>query len=292
MKRITIVWLLICMTATASAQDVFARKREAFDSLLDKTTYGRDSAAGKFYAIRGFSMYCEVYGKGQPLLIIHGNGGSINNFAEQIPFFAQKYKVIVADSRAHGKSADKGDSLTYEMMADDYAALLTVMSIDSALVMGWSDGGINALLLALRHPEKVRKIAITGTNLRPDSTAVYPEVLNMVCPTLQKLKAKPTLKAAEKEALKLLRLLCEQPNIPLASLRNIRIPALVIGGDHEIIREEHTMEIFKGLSSAYLWILPNSGHSTPVVYAGMFNQVVDDFFTQPYRQIRKGTRFF
>ncbi|MFX8758806.1 alpha/beta fold hydrolase, partial [Acinetobacter baumannii] len=63
-------------------------------------------------------MYCETYGEGAPLLIIHGNGGSINNFMKQIPFFEKNYKVIIADSRAQGKSADTGDSLSYEMMAD------------------------------------------------------------------------------------------------------------------------------------------------------------------------------
>src|SRR5882762_7148064 len=102
-------------------------------------------------------MYCEVYGSGAPMLIIHGNGGSINNFVMQIPYFSKKYKVILADSRAQGKSVDNTDSLSYEMMADDYAALLTALHIDSANVIGWSDGGIEGLLLAIRHPEKVRK---------------------------------------------------------------------------------------------------------------------------------------
>jgi pimeloyl-ACP methyl ester carboxylesterase len=114
-------------------------------------------------------MYYEIYGKGEPLLIIHGNGGSIENFSNQIPFFSKKYQVILADSRAHGKSVDDQDSLSYEMMADDFAALLDHLKIDSAHVIGWSDGGINGLLLASRHPEKVKKLAATGANLIPDA---------------------------------------------------------------------------------------------------------------------------
>ena len=105
-------------------------------------SYGTNSSAGKYYFIRGFKMYAEVYGEGEPLLIIHGNGGSISNFSFNIPYFSKKYKVIIADSRAQGKSADSGDSLTYEMMADDYAALLHAMNIPSANVIGWSDGGM------------------------------------------------------------------------------------------------------------------------------------------------------
>src|SRR4051812_35934789 len=86
--------------------------------------YGNNKSSGKFYDIRGFKMYAETYGSGQPLLIIHGNGGSIANFVYQIPFFEKKYKVIIADSRAQGKSKDDKDSLSYEMMADDLSALL------------------------------------------------------------------------------------------------------------------------------------------------------------------------
>ena len=136
-----------------------------------KIDYGNNAAAGKYYNIRGIKMYCEIYGSGKPLLMIHGNGGSINAFEHNIPYFAKKYKVIIADSRAQGKSIDNSDSLSFEMMADDFAALLDTLHIDSAYVIGWSDGGINALLLAMRHPNKVIKLVSTGANLWPDSTA-------------------------------------------------------------------------------------------------------------------------
>jgi pimeloyl-ACP methyl ester carboxylesterase len=254
--------------------------------------YGNNKTAGKYYDIRGFKMYCEVYGQGQPLLIIHGNGGSINNFIYQIPYFSKNYKVIVADSRAQGKSTDKGDSLTYEMMADDYAALLDAMKIDSAYVIGWSDGGINGLLLAMRHPEKVKKLATTGANLVPDTTAVPQAIWDMVIPTLDMLKTKKEKTDLEKNALKLFRLLCEQPHIPITDLHTIKCPTLVIGGDHDVIKEEHTMLIYKNIPKAYLWILPASGHSTPVVYKDDFNKVVDRFFSTPYRTIDGEGRFF
>jgi pimeloyl-ACP methyl ester carboxylesterase len=253
--------------------------------------YGDNAAAGKYYNIRGFKMYCETYGSGQPLLIIHGNGGSIANFAYNIPYFSEKYKVIIADSRAQGKSADTGDSLSYEMMADDYAALLTEMKVDSAYVIGWSDGGINGLLLSIRHPEKVKKLAVTGANLRPDTTAVFQEVWDLVSPDYNKLKEKVNKTEEEKKQWKLFRLLVEQPHIPLRDLHTISCPTLVIGGDHDVIREEHTMEIYHNIPKSYLWILPNSGHSTPVVYKDLFNPGVHDFFQKPYRKIEKEGRF-
>ncbi len=97
-------------------------------------------------------MYTEVYGSGPPLLMIHGNHGDMSAFARNVPYFATHYQVILADSRSQGRSVDPGHPLTFEMMADDYAALLDAMHISSAYIIGWSDGGINALLLAIRHP--------------------------------------------------------------------------------------------------------------------------------------------
>jgi pimeloyl-ACP methyl ester carboxylesterase len=275
------------------SQDMAQIRKDYEDQLKNgKVPYGNNPAAGKFYDIRGFKMYCEIYGEGQPLLIIHGNGGSIDNFIYQIPYFSEKYKVIIADSRAQGKSKDDGDSLSYEMMADDYAALLSSMKVDSAFVIGWSDGGINGLLLAIRHPEKVKKLAVTGANLTPDTTAVNQDVIDLFMPSYIALKEKPNKTAAEKGELKLMRLLGYEPHIPLSDLHTIKNPTLVIGGDHDILKPVHTLLIFQNIPNAYLWILPNSGHSTPVVYKDDFNKTVDNFFSQPYRTIEKAGRIF
>src|SRR5205823_1669928 len=132
MKKISLL-LLIIHIADMGLQ-LYAQ------SPFDTSIYGRNKAAGHYIKTRGFSMYYETYGKGEPLLMIHGNGGSINNFVYQIPYFSQQYKVIVADSRAQGKSVDNSDSLSYEMMADDLNALLDSLQLDSCYVIGWSDG--------------------------------------------------------------------------------------------------------------------------------------------------------
>ncbi|MFT3933693.1 MAG: alpha/beta hydrolase [Chitinophagaceae bacterium] len=293
MRKIILLIFILSIIFGAHAQDM-QKIQQDFDAQVNnsKMPYGHDSTKGKYYSIRGFKMYCEIYGEGQPLLIIHGNGGSINNFVYQIPYFSKKYKVIIADSRAQGKSIDPTDSLSYEMMADDYAALLTALKIDSANVIGWSDGGINGLLLAIRHPEKVKKLAVTGANLTPDATAVNEDVMNLVMPSYTMLKNKTNKTAAEKAQWKLIRLLADEPHIPLTDLNKIKSPSLIIGGDHDILKPAHTLLIFQNIPNAYLWILPNSGHSTPIVYKDQFNKTVDDFFSQPYRKIEKEGRFF
>src|SRR4029077_4920628 len=128
----------------------------------------------------GIKLYYEVYGKGEPLLLVHGNGGSISSFTAQIDNFRKRYKVIAKDSRDQGKSGDSMDKITYEKMADDLAALLDHLQSGPVYVLGWSDGGIEALLLGMRHPEKVKKIASMAANLDPSEKAIYPEVLGMV----------------------------------------------------------------------------------------------------------------
>src|ERR1044071_5586774 len=206
MKKLFLIISANLFILISFSQDEFAKLQSEFEKMMNdpKNIYGKNKAVGKYYNIRGFKMYVEVYGQGQPLLFIHGNGGSINNFTKNIPYFSTKYKVIIADSRAQGKSADPADSLSYEMMADDYAALLDAMKIDSAYVVGWSDGGINGILMAIRHPEKVKKLAITGANLRPDTTAVPQAIWDMVMPMYTQLKAKADKNEVEKNGFKLL----------------------------------------------------------------------------------------
>ena len=264
-------------------------------SPFDTTLYGRNPAVGKYAEIRGFKMYYERYGKGEPLLIIHGNGGSINNFLYQIPYFAKNYQVILADSRAQGKSVDPTDSLSYEMMTDDLNALLDQLGLKSCYVIGWSDGGINGLLLAIRHPDKVKKLAVTGANLWPDTTAVDPFVYNWAMKYNQNLletMKKPGANIAQtKNQLKLAHLLSYEPHITIQQLQTITCPTLVIGGDHDVIRPKHTMLIAQSIPNSYLWIIPNSGHSTPIFKKEQFNKIVGDFFAQPYRKIEGYGRF-
>src|ERR1700758_996157 len=101
----------------------------SFNAFCQQVRYGDNPAAGKYYDVRGIKMYAETYGQGKPLLLIHGNGGSMSAFSNNIPYFAKRYKVIAVDSRAHGKTVDPRDSLGFEQMADDFAALLDKMHI-------------------------------------------------------------------------------------------------------------------------------------------------------------------
>ena len=243
-----------------------------------------NSKAGKYIEVRGIKMYYETYGIGKPLLMIHGNGGSGASFSENVSYFAKKYQVILLDSRAQGKTVDYNDSLSFEMMADDEAAFLTAMHIDSAYVLGFSDGGINALCLAMRHPDKVIKLASTGANLWPDSTAINPSSWKSDQKRFLTTDVKSFKTAEEKNRWKLFLLDWFQPNITLESLHTIKCPSLIIGGDDDLITVQHTALIFQNIPQAYLWILPNSGHATLREYPELFNKQVDDFFSTPFHR--------
>ncbi len=247
-------------------------------------SYGDNPAAGKYYNVRGIKMYVEVYGKGKPLLLIHGNGSSIKAFSQTIPYFSKKYKVIAVDSRAQGKTIDTKDSLSFEMMADDFSALLDQMHVDSAYVIGWSDGGINALVLAMRHPQKVIKLASTGANLTPDSTALTPATWKDMVDQYQSDKNKARNTDKEKNDWKIFMLDYTQPNIPFTALKAIKCPSLIICGDHDLIPIEHTTKIYQAIDRAYLWVVPNSGHPTLTEHKDEFNTLVDDFFQKPYKR--------
>lgn len=223
-------------------------------------------------------MYYETYGKGKPLLMIHGNGGSIKSFHKNIPYFARRYRVIAVDSRAHGKSVDRGDSLSFEMMADDFAALLTALRIDSAYVIGWSDGGINALLLAMRHPQKVKKLVSTGANLWPDSTALVPSLWSQQQKAYQENKTRVFTDPVQKNDWKVFVLDVLQPTIPLKALQSIQAPSLIVAGDRDVIVTEHTVAIARHIPKAWLWILPNCGHATLIDRAIEFNRKTEEFF--------------
>ncbi len=251
----------------------------------NRVPYEHNDSVGRFYDVRGIKMYTEVYGTGKPLLMIHGNGGNMGAFGGTIPYFAKKYRVIAVDSRAHGRTKDDRDSLSFEQMADDFDALLTAMHIDSAYVLGWSDGGINAIVLAMRHPDKVIKLASTGANLWPDSTGLIPSYWKGEQRDYTNWqKRMPLTNAKDRNTYKIFMLDWLQPNIPLTALHAIKAPSLIIGGDHDLIPVHHTVQIYENIPNAFLWIVPNSGHGTLNEHRDEFNKVVDDFFTKPFKR--------
>jgi pimeloyl-ACP methyl ester carboxylesterase len=242
--------------------------------------YGSNPAAGSTFTHDGIKLYYEVYGAGEPILLVHGGGLSIASFKAQIEYFRQHYKVIAMDSRDQGRSGDSPDEITYEKMADDLAALLDHLKIEPVYVLGWSDGGIEALLLGIRHPTKVKKLAAMAANLDPQG--VYPEIWDWARKDLDSMppEAKQTLDG--KREIKLLHMALTEPHIDPRALETITAPTLVLAGDHDMIRDEHTLEIYHHLPNGELCIFPGATHAIPYDDPVLFNTMVDHFFQTPF----------
>lgn len=228
-------------------------------------------------------LYYETYGQGAPLLLVHGNGGSIGTLAAQIAHFKSKYRVIAMDSRGQGRSGDSAGALTYEKMADDLAALLDHLHSGPVDVVGWSDGGIEALLLGVRHPAKLKKLVAMAANLEPQ--ALYPEMDLLVKDMLASVPADRRATPQGQREMKVTGMMLTEPNIEPALLKQVTAPTLVLSGDHDLIKLNHSVAIFEALPNAQLAVLPGSTHMVPYDNPALFNATVEHFLRAPFRKI-------
>jgi pimeloyl-ACP methyl ester carboxylesterase len=245
--------------------------------------YGANKEAGATFVHDGVTLYYESYGQGEPLLLVHGNGGSIGMMSAQIEHFKPHYKVIAMDSRDQGRSSDSAGAITYEKMTDDLAALIDHLKTGPVDVVGWSDGGIEALLLGVRHPDKVKKIVSMAANLNSGSDAFDPEI-DALIKSMMELPDDVKNTPAGKRQLKVVGMMLKEPNILPALLGKITAPTLVLAGDHDLIRLEHILTIYRSLPNAQLAIFPNSTHMIPYDDPQMFNSTVERFLSTPFNK--------
>jgi len=277
-SKMLFVFALLLLCANGFAQTPATHPTPA----KPRVHYGSNPAAGSTFMHDGIKLYYEVYGAGEPLLLIHGNGESIGSFAAQIDYFRKRYKVIAMDSRDHGRSADSPDKITYEKMTDDQAALLDHLHAGPAYILGWSDGGIEALLLGIRHPEKVKKIAAMAANLDPSTDAVYPEVWAWARSEIASIPATEKDTPAGKREAKVVSMMFDEPNIAPSALEAITAPTLVLASDHDVIRDEHTLVIYHHIPNSQLCIFPDATHMIPYDDPARFNAAVERFFATPF----------
>jgi pimeloyl-ACP methyl ester carboxylesterase len=244
--------------------------------------YGANAAAGHTFTHDGVTLYYEIYGTGEPLLMVHGNGGSISDLRNQIAYFRKRYMVIAMDSRDHGRSGDSTETLTYEKMTDDQAALLDHLKVGPANVLGWSDGGIEALLLGIRHPAKVKKLVAMAANLNPTADAFSPDILALIKTMMTDIPAAARDTPEGRRSLKVTGMMLVEPNIDVKALEAITAPTLVLAADHDAIRDEHTIDIYHHLPNSQLAIFPNATHMIPYDDPATFNATVERFLRTPF----------
>jgi pimeloyl-ACP methyl ester carboxylesterase len=254
--------------------------------------YGDNKEAGKYAVLDGVKLYYEIYGNGDPLVVLHGNGGNIGGMKYQIEYFSKFYKVIALDCRGRGKSELGRDSLTYMQMTRDVASLLDYLNLDSAYIIGRSDGGIIGLMMGVHFPGKVKKIAAFGANLWPDTSALYPgevEQTRRVRKQAEEMIARNDTTQNWNLVRQRHRLMEFQPHISALDLQKITSPVLVLSCDRDLIQEEHTVFIYRNIPKANLCFFPGETHWISGTNPDLFNATVAKYFSDPFRgeEIRK-----
>jgi pimeloyl-ACP methyl ester carboxylesterase len=221
-----------------------------------------------YVTVNGLNMYYEVHGEGSPLLLLHGGAGSIPE--KWIPFFTPPFRVIAPEQMGHGRTADLVDRpFHYHDMAEDTVELMRRLGIESAVVVGYSDGGIIGLDMAIHHPERVTKLAVTGANARFDGyTEENQEFAHSFDPGNEPVSdayAQLSPDGAEHWPVVLGRLKpmwAAEPSFTNEELQSIDAPTLLVIGDRDIVTPEHAVEMFRTIPGAQLCVVPNAGHGT------------------------------
>ena len=205
------------------------------------------------------------------MVLLHGGGDSgEHSFERQLDIFAEHHRIVAPDQVGQGRTPDVAGPLSYTAMMEDTATLLSKLKLKHVDIVGFSDGGILALMLAVRHPELVKRLVISGVNIAPEG--LKPE-------DLEELRATqiPKPKTIDEKLAHLWLTSPTEAELSLAVLGNITQPVLVISGDRDAITLEHTLKIFHALPDAELCVLPGTDHATFSGRADWLNPIISAF---------------
>ena len=257
--------------------------------------------------VNDLQMYYEVHGAGEPLVLIPGAYGTIDMWGPILAALAEERQVIAVELQGHGHTADIGRPFSYEQLADDVAALMEHLGVAQADVVGYSMGGNTGLQLAIRHPDRVRKLVAISPNYRSDG--YYPEVLAMIeTITPEVFAGSPMEEAYLRNAPrpedwprlieKLKALDAEEFAWPEEDIAGMAAPTLIVIGDSDVVRPEHAVELFRllgggvpgdlsGLPKSQLAILPGITHVTVVFErTDLLLSMIEAFLTAPMPEVK------
>jgi len=266
-------------------------------SLVSAAMAAQEPKTG-YAPVNGLKMYYEIHGQGDPVVLLHGSFMTItNNWPDAIPMLAKSRQVIAVEMQGHGRTADIDRDFSYENLADDIAALLDYLKIRQADVMGYSMGGGVAMQLAIRHPEKVRKVVSISAFFRSDglvreAVEAFPKMepgMFKGSPIETEYKRlSPTPEKFDTFVKRVLQVAITPFDFGAEKLKNTKAPMLFIHGDADGVRLEHVAEMFrlKGggthgdlgpRAESRLAILPSTTHVTLMNKMDVIVPIVNDF---------------
>ncbi len=215
--------------------------------------------------VNGIKIWYAVFGQGEPVILLHGGLANADYWGHQVRALQPHYRVVVMDSRGHGRSTRDARPYGYDLMADDVVGLMDFLKIDKAAIVGWSDGAILGLDIALRHPERLTKLFAFAANSDPSGVAdianspVFNEFIARAEKEYQALSPTP---AEYKDFLaQITRMWETQPNWSAADLGRIATPTWIVDADHdEAIKRENTEFMAANIPGAGLLLQPEVSH--------------------------------
>jgi pimeloyl-ACP methyl ester carboxylesterase len=221
---------------------------------------------GQYADVNGLKMYYELHGTGKPLVVLHGAFGR----ASAYPALGKHRQQVAVELQGHGHTSDIDRPLRIEQMADDVAALLKHLKMEQADVFGYSMGGNVALALAIRHPDRVGRLAINGANFAAIEQAYEPESVKQFkslpadfAPPLLKVpyeKVAPDPKQWPMLVTKVKKMGLEWNGFTREQMKSIKAPVLIMLGDRDVVRLEHAVEMFRLIPNSRLAVFPGGDH--------------------------------
>lgn len=232
--------------------------------------------------VNGIKLYYAIFNKHgkDPVILLHGGFGTSDTWGFEVPLLAKTHRVIVVDSRGHGRSTMGDQPLSYRLMASDILLLMDYLKIDRSVVVGWSDGGIIGMIMAIQHPERVNGLFTFGANYNvggykpePSDTSVAALYMAQAAENYRRLSPTPDNFGGLKKALG--QLYRHEPNLEPAELKTIKAPTVIAFGEYEqFIRREHFEEMASLIPNARLVMLKNVSHGGPTQDPVQFHEAV------------------
>ncbi|RWC60507.1 alpha/beta hydrolase [Mesorhizobium sp.] len=265
-----------------AASTTFAAAEERWQTLPEPAAMPKPDQSG-YAPVNGIQMYYAVFGAGDPMLLIHGGLGHADIWASQMATLSKTHKVIVADSRGHGRSTRTEQPYGYDLMASDYLALLDYLKIDKTALVGWSDGGIIGIDIALHRPERLTRLFaqaanVTTDGLDPDvmTNKTFAAYIDRSGRDYKKMSKTPD--QYDTFVAQMSHMWESEPAWAKEQLAKITTPTAIVAGDHdEAIKREHTEYIAAAIPGAKLIILPNASHFAMLQAPDEYSQAALDF---------------
>jgi pimeloyl-ACP methyl ester carboxylesterase len=237
--------------------------------------------------VPGASLHYASYGAGEPLFLLHGGAGNGEHWGFQISAFARRFRVIVLDARGHGRSTRDDRPLAYHLLAEDLVAVMDALGVREASIVGWSDGGITGLDLAIHHPERVRALVafaanydLSGFRRNGGATPTFAAYMRRCAEDYRRLSSTPVAFEGLLDALRAM--WRTQPAFRPEELGRIRARTLVLDGEHdEILREEHERALADRVPGARILFIPAASHFAHWQRPDVFNATVLGFLAEP-----------